>query len=541
MNAETRPGRVTAQRISRGQFLRACGLGLAAVSGLIAACGPAAPGPAAETKAGEAAKPVTAASSAPAKVAAPGGELRLSHLGQIRNLDPLKQNSQDESIFTQAVYENLVMTDHDSQQKPMLAESWSPSADLKTWTFKLRSGAKFQHGRELDAEDVIFSITRHLEEKSSNQRSYIDMIEKMEAPDKQTVKFMLKIPYSELVGNLSQSGLVIVPRDRGDTLSKEPSGTGPFIMKEFVPGSLMKLARNPNYWGTPPKLDAVTLTLIPEAAVRVNSLKTGETDLMWFVPYEVVDQLKAPGIVIDEVPTGSWDPLVMDVRKPPFSDPKVRRAVRFALDKDELTKVSLFGHGARVAFPLVPNHPAYPKDVAPVPYDPAKAKALLAEAGHPNGFETPLYIGVGRPQRERMSVAAAEQLKAIGIKCNIQRFPLDKFFADVEFKGEFYVTGWTGTATVDAQIYSKFHTTGSWNVAHWSDPRVDAILEKARQSPNVDERRKLYTELGNLVNEDGPFAFAWVANHIVAWRDNVSGYRAHPMNLVHLREVTVKT
>jgi peptide/nickel transport system substrate-binding protein len=531
MNDETSLSGLVARRVSRAQFFRLCAFGIAgSAASLVAASGaPAQPSGGSQPKEG-------------AKPAAAGGELRLSHPGQIRNLDPLKLNSQDEAIVALNVYEGLVQMGHDFRVKPRLAESWSSSDDLKSWTFKLHRGVKFQHGRELDAEDVIFSLGRHLDPQSgSNSRSFIDMIENMEAVDKHTVKFTLKFPYSELVGNLTAASFVIVPRDRGDTLSKVPSGTGPFMLTEFMPGSVVRLERSPSYWDTPAKLDKVTLRLIQEAAVRVNSLKTGETDLMFFVPFEVVDQLKVPGIVVDEVPTGTWDPLVMDVRKPPFSDPRVRQAVRYALDKEQLIKVGLFGHGTRVAFPLSPLEPAYPKDVPMVPYDVEKAKALLTAAGYPNGFETPLYIGVGRPQRERLSVAAAEQLKAVGIRCNIQRLPLDKFFADVESKGEFYVTGWSANATVDAQIYPRFHSTGVWNVAHWKNPTADAILDKARQTASVDERRKLYTELGNILNEDGPFMYAWVATHINAWRDNVSGYKSHPMNYVFLREVAVKT
>lgn len=471
-----------------------------------------------------------------------GGHLRVSHTGQIRNLDPGKINSQDEALVTLNVFEGLVELGDDLVLRPRLAQSIDKSVDLKTWTFNLRKGIKFQHGREMTADDVVFTIQRTLDPKTaSNMRSSIDMIDTVTAVDPYTVKMTLKYPYVELLAPLAAPGLVIIPKDKVDSLSQTPIGTGPFVLKSFTPGGSVELAKNPNYSGTPAILDAVTLSLISQGEVAFTSLKNGETDVMWSIPLELIDQVKqAAHVVVGEVATESWDPLVMDTRKAPFSNPKVRQAVRYAIDKDQLIKLSLAGHGTKVPFPLSPQNPLFPKDVPNVPFDLAKAKQLMADAGYANGFSTPLYLGIGRPQRVAEGIAIAEMLKAIGIQSRIQQMPLDKFFADIEFNGEFYTDGWSGDPGTDMHIYPNLHSGGTWNVAHWSNAQADALLDKSRQTASVDGRRQLYTQLGRILNDDGPYMIAWVANHADAWNDSVVGYKTHPDNFAFFRSVGFK-
>jgi peptide/nickel transport system substrate-binding protein len=252
---------------------------------------------------------------------------------------------------------------------------------------------------------------------------------------------------------------------------------------------------------------------------------------MWQVPFELMDQLKSNSdVVVDEITTESWDPVVMDIRKPPFDNPKVRQAIRYALNKDELIKVSLFGHGVKVPLPLSPKNPVYPDNVPDIEQDLAKAKQLLADAGYANGFETPMYIGVGRPQREREAVAVAEMLKPLNVTSNIQRMPIDKFFADIEGKGEFYTDGWFGDQGTDMHLYPLFHSTGSWNTAvfHWVNKDADDVLDKARQTNDVAQRKTLYGQLTRILQDDGPVAITWVANTANAVRKNVQNFHTWP-------------
>jgi peptide/nickel transport system substrate-binding protein len=303
------------------------------------------------------------------------------------------------------------------------------------------------------------------------------------------------------------------------------------------------MVRYPKYNGGPQaRLDTVTLRQIPEAGSRVVSLQNGETHVLWQVDFAVFDQLKkTPGVNVGEVTTESWDPLVMDVRKPPLSDRRVRQAIRYAIDKDRLLQLALYGHGVKVPFPLSPQNPHFPADAPIVPFDIAKAKQLLSEAGYPNGFETPLFLGIGRPIRVAEGIAIAEMLKAVNIRCNIQQMPLDKFFADIEFNGTFYTDGWSAESATDSQVYPKFHTDGGWNVAHWSNAKADQLLDQARKTSSDAERRRLYGEVARVANEDGPYMYAWVANRADAWRTDVQGYAPHPLNYIYARDLSLKS
>jgi peptide/nickel transport system substrate-binding protein len=541
---------------------------------LLAACAPAPPAqptaaPAVAPTSAPVAKPTTAPAGAPTTAAAPtaaptvaavakptvaaagaqpttGGILRVAHAGTPRQLDPAKQISGDEYMITLGVYDTLILFDNDLSLKPQLAASWDTSADLKTWTFKLQPGVKFHHGKMLDANDVVTSIKRVLDPATGSVlRSSLEVIDTVEAVDPNTVKMTLKFPYAELLAPLSSREASIIPADRLDKVSQEPSGTGPFLFKEIVQGDHATLTKNPNYWRPGlPYLDQVVFKEIPEPAARVTALQNGEVDMMWQVPFDLIDQIKAnPDLVVDEITTESWDPLVMDLRKAPFDNPKVRQAIRLAINKDELIKVSLFGHGVKVPIPLSPKNPAFPDNVPNIEQDYNKAKQLLTEAGLPNGFETPMYLGVGRPQREREGVAIADMLKPLNINCNIQRMPIDKFFADIEGKGEFYTDGFFGDQGTDMHLYPMFHSTGSWNndVFHWSNKEVDDLLDKARQTGDVKQRKQLYGRLAEILNDDSPVAISWVANTANAYRKNVQGVHTWPDLRVWAGEAWLRT
>jgi peptide/nickel transport system substrate-binding protein len=481
---------------------------------------------------------------AAAQTPKPGGTVRVSHPGTPRNLDPAKQVSGDEYMITNQVFETLVHFNYDGKLQPLLAESWEKSPDLRTWTFNLRKGVQFHHGREMNAEDVKTTIEHVLDPKTGcTLRTALEMIETIETPNPYQVRFRLKFGYAELDAPLSSREASIVAKEKMDNLSKDVSGTGPFKFKEIVQGDRAVVVKNPDYWRKGlPYLDEVVFKEIPEAATRQTSIQKGDTDIFWQVPFDLVDQIgKARGIKLSEVATNAWDPLVMHAKKKPFDDPRVRKAIRLACNKDQLIKVCIRGHGQNVVLPLLPNDPVYPSQVKNLPTDIAQAKKLLADAGYANGFETPMYIGVGRPQRERLAEVVADMLKAINVRCKIQRMPIDKFFAEVEGNGEFYTDGFFGDPGADMHIYPMFKTAAAWNGAcgHWSNPEVDKLLDEARQTPSVEERKKLYGRLAELINEDGTVMIPWVLNHIVAHRERVQGFRAWPDLRIWLKETWV--
>lgn len=473
------------------------------------------------------------------------GTLRVAIPSNLNTLDAAKTKLGEEYIMNYLIFSGLVDVDGKGGVKPDLAESWTKSDDLKTWTFKLRPGVKFHDGRELEAEDVKATIVRVMDKATgSTARVNFDIVESIDTPDKGTIVFKLKIPYSGFAELFGDRQVRIVPRDKIDTLATAPIGTGPFMFKSFRPGDRVELVKNPNYYiKGEPKLDAVTFRIMPESAAQVAALETGELDLVWSLPLESLEQFKKnKDVVIDSVATSTWDGLIMNSAHKPFDDPRVRKAVLLALDKQALVEFALYGQGTPTHTMIPPSHPYYNKDLPIGQPNIEQAKKLLAEAGFPNGFETTLYLPNGRPTRERLGVAAKEFLQQIGITVDLQRVPWDKFVKEIEGKAAFYADGFYSRPTIDTSIYPWFHSAGSWNTQLWNykNPEIDKVLDDARAAKTEEERAALYKKFQVLAEDVPAGAIPYVQNHVNAYRKNVKGFSSSPMMWLDLRETTVQ-
>jgi peptide/nickel transport system substrate-binding protein len=472
------------------------------------------------------------------------GTLKVALPSNVNTLDPAKTKIGEEYIINFLIYSGLTEIDSAGKAKPDLATSWTASADQKTWTFKLRKGVKFQDGREFDSGDVKATIERIMDPATaSTARVNFSIVSSIDTPDKYTVVFHLKIPYSGFADILGDRQVRIVPKDKLDTLATKPIGTGPFELAEYKPGDRIVLKKNPHYFVPGiPKLDEIIFRIMPETAARIAALQTGAVDLVWDVPPESIDQLKSNHkIVVDSVPTSTWDGLIMNASHKPFDDVRVRHAVALALDKKALVQLCLFGHGS-ATHTMIPPSSAYFDHNIPFKVDIAQAKKLLADAGLPNGFETTLYVPSGRPTRVRLGVSAAEMLKAIGIKVNIERVPWDKFVKEIEGKAAFYTDGFYSRPTLDTSIYPWYDSKGSWNSTLWNydNPAMDKVLDAARAAKTDSERRKLYDEFQKIAVEQPAGIIPYVLNHTDAYRSNVKGFKASPMMWLDLRRTTVQ-
>ena len=482
--------------------------------------------------------------SGTALTAQAAGTLKVSVDSNLNTLDPAKMKGGQEYVAAYLIFNGLTVISHDMTLKPDLAESWKHSDDLKTWTFHLKKGVKFHNGREMDAEDVIATIAR-IQDKAtgSTARVNFEIVESMKALDPHTVEFQLKTPYSGFAELFGERQARIVPRDAVDTLASKPVGTGPFEFVSFAPGDRIVLKRNPTYFEAGlPKLDEVVIRILPEAAAQVAALTTGELDLVWNLPLEAIDKVKAaPNLKVDAVPTSTWDGVIMNAAVKPFDNVRVRQAVATALDKQAITQIALFGHGTPTHSPISPSHPYFNKDLPIAKGDPAAAKKILAEAGYPNGFEVTLYTPAGRATRERLGLAVRELLKPAGITVNVQRVPFDVFLKDIEGKAGFYIDGFFSRPTVDTSFYPWYHSRGSWNSALWNyaNPKMDELLDGARQATSEDEAKKLYGQAQALAVQDAPGVLPYVINHVNGVNARVDGFKSHPMMFLDLRSVSV--
>jgi peptide/nickel transport system substrate-binding protein len=475
---------------------------------------------------------------------AAAGVLRIGVGTSLARLDPLLTTIGDEYIYNNLLFNGLTRMTEDLSVRPDLAVSWSYSDDLRRWTFRLHRGVKFHDGREMTAEDVVALFVRLLDPaNAAPSRSNYDMVSRVSAADPYTVVFELSSPYGGFADILSDRQVKIVPRGSAAQLASHPIGTGPFRFVSYTPGDRLVMARNPDYFEPGmPKLAGVELRIIPEMSVKVAALQAGDIDVVWDLPLEQVKPLSGRGgLRIDSVPTASWDAAVMNNLTPPFNDPKVRLAFQMAVDKADVAELTLFGQGVPTISPIPPTHSFYARDLAIPPADPAGARKLLAEAGHPNGISVPIIVPVGRPVRERLGVTLQQLAKPGGFDLQVQRVPFSSYDAEVSGKAPLYIDGYFARPTIDTSTYPFLHSRGSWNAKlwHYSDARVDAALTAARLSGDASVQKTQYIAMQTALNANPAGFFAYAVNFACAYRTSVGGIKTHPMRWFDLRTATV--
>ena len=470
-----------------------------------------------------------------------GGNFRIAMSANLRTLDPAKTSTGEEYIYNVLCFNGLTRMREDQVVEPELAESWEFSEDLKTWTFRLRRGVRFHHGREMTAQDVIATMTRILDpETASPVRTNYDMVDRIEAPDPHTVIFRLKFPYGGFADILTDRQVKVLPHDRIGDIATAPVGTGPFAFRSYTPGDRLVAVRNPNYWEAGhPRFDQVELRILPEMAVRIAALQAGDLDCVWDLGPENIRQLRdAPNVRVDSVATASWDGGIMNNSIPPFNDPRVRRAFHLAVSKADAVEVVLFGAGTPTISPIPPTHPFFAHDVAPpARADVAGARRLLAEAGHRSGVRVPLVIPVGRPLRERLGVTMQQMARPAGFEIEIQRVPFGRYSAEVSGKAPFYIDGYFARPTLDTATYPFLHSTGSWNqrLWHYKDDRVDRALEAARLTGDAARQKEHYIAMQRAMADNPPGYIAYAVNFACAYRNAVRDVKTHPMRWFDLR------
>lgn len=477
--------------------------------------------------------------------AAAQGTVRVALGTTLSQLDPAKTTIGDEYVYVHLLFNGLSRIDPDMTVKPDLAESWAASEDLKTWTFKLRQGVKFHHGRVMDAEDVVATMKRILDPATgSRARTSLSMVDNVSMVDGMTVKFDLNIPYAGFADIFADRQLRIVPKDKLAELSTQPIGTGPFVFKSWSPGDRLELTKNPDYFEKGlPKLDGVTLRIVPESAARMAALESGAIDIVWSMPYEAVDKLKTSATArADSVSTPTWDGVILNNDRPPFNDVRVRKALALTIDKSAIVELALFGQGDPTFSPIPPSHPYFNKTLKAGAPDIAQAKKLLAEAGFPNGFDVPMQVPQEREQRVRVGVAVRDMAKAAGIRINVERVPFASYSANVAGKAQMYVDGYFARPTIDTAIYPFYHSSGSWNKQLWiyKDARVDQLLDDARKTNDEAARKKIFEKFQEIAEETVPGIIAYSAAHVNGVSKKIEGFKSTPMQWLELKSVSLK-
>ncbi len=483
----------------------------------------------------------------PASAQTRGGVLKFATPSVKPGLDPARTRTGDGYMLTAMIFSNLTRISHELKPEPQLAHKWEASADGSEWTFHLRKDAKFTNGRPVVASDVKFSIDRILDpETASKGRKALGPIEEIVVKDDHTVVFQLKGPYADLALQLGNTFARIIAKENLDDIANKPIGSGPFILKEYVPGNKAILVRNPDYFEEGlPYLDEVHQIYIKEYAAQVSALSTGEIDIMYFAPSEIIGQLKEdPNVEVKIVSAPSFQPLIMWVDEKPFNDVRVRQALRFAVDREAMLEAATGGLGVLGNdTPVSPSNPYYNKALPQRKQDIAKAKKLLAEAGFPNGIDITLYTSTQRPGLEPAAVVAQQVVAGSGFRVKIESVEIARLYKDIIPKAKPFATShnnWFGRPTIDESLTPFYYTKSNWNYTGYTNPEVDKLLDQAKSLTDFASRKKLYDRVQEILYNEGPDVVPYFKNYVSAIRKEVKNYKLIPVQYVDLRETWVE-
>jgi len=492
------------------------------------------------------------ASSAPvAAQSGAAGTLVVGLVAEPVNLDPPQVTDLNSNRVSRRIAETLVaFAEESTRVEPHLAESWTISRDGLTYTFKLRKGIKFHDGTPFDAEAVKFSIERQFNPDHPFNKLgkypfagyFFGNVKAVEVVSEDTVQFVLKEPRASFLSVLAAGPASIVSptaaRKHGADYALNPVGTGPFRYVSWERGQRVVLEKNPSYWKFPVKVDRVIYRPIVEDQARLTELLTGSLDLIVGVPPDFVAQLEGSAriAVLKQVGAHVWY-LGINNQKKPLDDKRVRQALNYAVNKEAIVRDVLKGTGAVSAGPVLPNTWGADAALKPYPYDPERAKRLLAEAGYPSGFSTTLWVpesGSGMQSPVAMSTVIQSNLKAVGVNVTLQTMEWGAFLAKLRSKEQdlFALSWMAGAEDPDLVIYPLLHSS-QWtpngpNRALYKNQRLDDLLHQARLVTDQAKRAELYREAQRILVEDPPWIFVDHEIQIAALSRRVQGLKLHP-------------
>ncbi|MFD0981637.1 ABC transporter substrate-binding protein [Tropicimonas aquimaris] len=497
----------------------------------------------------------------PAAAQTPPGVLVVGQIAEPKSLDPHAVTAVNDFRILMNVYDGLVRYKSGTLEvEPALAESWEISEDGTEYTFTLREGISFHDGTPLTAEAVKFNFDRMLDENHPFHDTgpfplsfFFSAIEATEAVDERTVKFTLNAPYAPFLSNLAYpTGLIVSPaavEQHGADFGRNPAGTGPFKFAEWRSNEAVVIEKNPDYWDGAAGLEAVVYRPITDANTRTAEMLAGGIDLMVEVPPNALSEFEGDAYTLHEQAGPHLWFLILNAKEGPFADVKVRQAANYAINKQAIVENVLEGTAEVAAGPTPPAFAwAYNEALEPYPYDPEKAKALIAEAGA-EGAELTFYVtegGSGMLDPVPMGTAIQADLEAVGFDVKIETYEWNTFLGEVnpglEGKADMAEMAWM-TNDPDTLPFLALRTEawpdkGGFNSGYYSNPKVDELLEAARVSTAQDERAALYKEMQEIVQEDAPWVFVanWKQNAVTA--AGVAGFELQPSFFLLLDGVT---
>ncbi|WP_209428686.1 glutathione ABC transporter substrate-binding protein GsiB [Pectobacterium betavasculorum] len=464
------------------------------------------------------------------------------------SLDPYDANDSLSQTVAKSFYQGLFGFDKDMKLVNVLADSYDVSPDGLAYTVKLHPSVKFHDGSAFNAAAVKVNLDRASNPDNRLKRyNLFKMIDKTEAVDDLTVKITLKTPFSAFINNLAHPAAVMISpaalTQYGKEIGFHPVGTGPYRFVAWNQTDFVKVEKFSGYWKTGlPKLDSITWRPVVDNNTRAALLQTGEAQFAYPIPFEQAKVLeKNDKLALVASPSILHRYISMNVTQKPFDNPKVRQALNYAINKDALIKVAFSGYATPAAGPL-PGSIDYSVKYHPWPYDPAKARELLKEAGYPDGFTTTLWSSHNHSTAQKVLQFTQQQLAQVGVKVQVTAMDAGQRAAEVEGKGvketgvRLFYTGWSASTGEADWALSPLFATASWppaqfNTAFYSNPQVDADLANALKTTDRAEKQKLYKDAQDKIWADAPWIFLATERLVSANSKKLTGFYVMPDTL----------
>ena len=468
--------------------------------------------------------------AAAAGVANQGKSVTIALSAEPNTFDPHLTVGRNTQIFIANVFDGLTARDASANILPALATEWGFLGDGSSWQFKLRQGVTFHNGDSFNAESVKFTIERAINpDTKSTISSELATIAGLDVVDDSTIVVRTKQPDIMIPNRLSELyGGMLSPAHTSATdaatLATKPNGTGPFMLTEWAKNERLVLQANPNYWRGPASLSQIIVRPILEDAARVAALQTGEVDFIANVPYERIGELRAdPNLVVKTIATPRVFFVGIDPRVKPFDDVRVRQALNYAVDVDAIISALYLGHATRLATAVPTAAFGYDASVAPYPYDPAKAKELLAQAGYANGLTVEFDSFTGSiADHSKPAEAIVEYLRQVGIDVKLNVFEFGAFgprrVANQVSPLHIYSIG---NAYFEPAWVIKWMQQQNLGLFYRNE-EIYSLCNQAEATFDAATRVPIYSRVQQLMKEDAGFIFLFQNDAVFAMNKKVS-------------------
>jgi peptide/nickel transport system substrate-binding protein len=454
------------------------------------------------------------------------------------NLDPRVGIDAQSARIDALIFDGLLARGDNLNVVPDLAERWD-IPDPLTYVFHLHHGVRFHDGRPLTSRDVKWTLDSLLQGKvRSTKAANYRFVDHIDTPDEFTVTFHLKEPDSPLLWNLADAVMGIVPYGSGDEMTQHPIGSGPFRFISAETDREVVIERNDDYWGEKAKLARVRFAVVPDETTEALELRKGSGDIAInsLTPDTVVTLAQNPNLMVERGGGTRLAYLGFNLRDPILKDARVRQAIAYALDRGPMIEYLWRGEAQPARSILPVQSWAYNGNVPPYAHDPQKAQALLDAAGYPavNGVRFHITMKTSTDANTRLMVAVMQQqLREVGIALDIRSFEFATFFSDVQH-GAFQMYGlrWIG-GNEDPDIFeyafhsSKFPPNGA-NRDYYSNPKVDALIDRARREIDPKARKPVYAEVQSILAEDLPYINLWYLDNVLVHTARVRNIKLNP-------------